>query len=500
MKKKLKENPNFANYECYKEGRDDPMSCCLGVEEVAEVAAAVSAVAALEEEEVDKIYGISLFIDPVTKVEDNSYQFGICKLELNNTPILKEDIDIHIMADISGSMEEKANHKPSSLSKQAYVSHVIKNIVTSVAEYNTKSATKISIAVTGFDDRILPIVEYTHITDNNFTDINKEIEKRLQPRGSTNIEKSLIHLNETTNLRALSHPNSIKNIIYLTDGHPTTGETNERRLSALVNKEVKTNFIGFGIDHKASTLISMASSDNCSYDFVPNIEDCPIIFAQILDSILYCALKNVKLIIIDGEIYNYNTNSWTQTLKIDNITSESVKTWHIRTRCDINQVRVIITCGDTVYQSTLLAQTNLNYEIHRYRTQELLFLAKQTATAFSVNVSRKIKFTLSSFLLYLKQYILDNQLEDNEKFKTLCDNIFIAEQTHGKKNGNVFAYSCSKYQGENDSYTINDISIVNNDFDMIEPPHKLQRGFSDNATPHFKNLVKQTSAGVENYL
>ena len=77
---------------------------------------------------------------------DSNYKFGVIQLEMNNTPISTERIDINLMMDMSGSMGDTAGN---GFSKGAVASHTTKNIITSLSKLEESTITQIASGKSG---------------------------------------------------------------------------------------------------------------------------------------------------------------------------------------------------------------------------------------------------------------------------------------------------------------------------------------------------------------
>ena len=67
------------------------------------------------------------------------------------------------------------------------------------------------------------------------------------------------------------------------------------------------------------------SSSVNNYYFIDVLENSGLVYGEIIHNILYASLKHVELIIVNGLIYNWKTNAWTNTLNIGNVIFETEK-------------------------------------------------------------------------------------------------------------------------------------------------------------------------------
>jgi len=456
--------------------------------------------------------------------EDLRYKFGVIKLKMSEIQKSIEPIDLHAVTDISGSMSEPAS-STNVATKGAVMNHVLKNVSSIIAE-NNESGSKVEFCITGFDDKIKKVIPYTTLTFENIVDNNKKIDIFLQPQGMTNIKLAMNEFTKEQELRVaqsleyglIEHKlcaldgNSHKLIV--TDGSDTCGNSDNAVLAALVDKSKSYYFIGLGVGHNAELLKLMAEPEDCEYHFVPSAEESGPIIATIIHKIYYTILRKSIVTIIGGEIYNYKTNSWTTTLYVGSLTSEAIKSWHIRTHGDIADVKVFLRASnDFIALAKNQGFANLNYNILRQRTLELLYAASHIPKELDHKETKIFTKKMHQFFEYLNTYIKTHNLEKCLDHKTLCDDIYIAIQTFGTKLGQLFSGSRGDSQETSAAYAISDISSAlpitlkhrqHAQFDgfadaaaastmMPATPYKISR-LKTSATPTQRCLMRQTSA------
>ena len=455
-----------------------------------------------------------LFIDPETCKEDKSYKFGVIKLKMAEKEISKYPIDIHAVTDISGSMNEPASNT-NVATKGSVMNHVLKNVNSIIAE-NNESGSNVEICIDGFDDKIKKVLPYTRLTFEDVIDTNKKVDLFLQPRGTTNIKLGMEEFTKEQEKRNTLAKESHR--LFITDGADTCGNTDNAALAALVDPTIPNYFIGLGVGHNATLLKLMAKPDDCEYHFIPSAEESGPIIATIIHKIYYTTLRKASVTIIGGEIYNYKTNTWTTSLYVGAITSEATRTWHIRTRGDIAEVKVFLRAtNDFITLAEDQGFSNLNYNILRQRTLEFLYAASHIPTDLNHNPAAKTIFTgkirdaMNGFFEYLNKYIKTQNLEKCLDHKTLCDDMYIAIQTFGSKLGHLYSGSRGESQETSAAYAITDISAAmplapksnavtgaqrQNAIDGIAlppAPYKISRQ-KTSSTPTQRFLMRATSA------
>ena len=372
-------------------------------------------------------------------------------------------------------------------SKMQHIVHTLKNMVLFFHEH---SNVKINITINAFDTQIYPILSRTNITDENIGQIISKIEK-INPRGSTDIEFALKKSAEEINKLISEFPNNNVVHIFMTDGEATDGSRDINILKKNINPNITNAFIGFGVDHDAVLLNGISSFDNSSYYFIDKLESSGLVYGEILHGIIYKVLTNSEIIIENGLIYNFKTNTWNESLKIGDIVSEANKTYNIISSnpelCKVN-IKGTSAADDSVITLTSMnigniGNADLSIQIYRQRTLQILYEVNdfcrrkrlyedevQTALGNIIPNQRDIfeeenkalRFRLSSLMQDIKKYILDNKLEDNKILKNLCDDIYICFRTFGTKFGTMYCLSRQTSQGNQRQYTVSSTVEINN--------------------------------------
>ena len=252
--------------------------------------------------------------------ENIDYHFGILKLEIIEMPIISTPQLVLSTNDMSGSMSDLCKD---GCTKIHHMNHTLKNIISVLKE---KNESNISMEIVGFHDKIEEIIPLMNLNncDKTIKQLHKIIDKKLIASNGTNIEIALKNAqNRFESEEVKDFP--IKTHIFMTDGNTNEGEESPEVLKHLVLSEHKNIFIGFGLDHDALLLQTFASNKNASYYYVDKIENAGFVFGEVLHEILYTALKNIKITITNGEIYDYMTNTWSNILHISSIISEAKK-------------------------------------------------------------------------------------------------------------------------------------------------------------------------------
>ena len=389
--------------------------------------------------------------------DHQAFQFATLTLEIADTPPIQTQQLIHFNIDMSGSMSDPCHDKRS---KMQHILHTTKNIISLFSKTNN---TNIYVEIYGFDDGVETIVPKTKCDPTTFQQIIENLEYKLQPRGSTNIEKALAHarycLEQDQEQEQTQQTHPIKRThVFMTDGEITLGETNPTTLANMVDPAYPNIFIGFGIDHDATLLqiLSKASNSNAYYN-IDNIETAGLAYGEIVHSILYQALENITITVNNGngEIYDYRTNTWSKQLHIPSLVGEAKKKYHLRAPLPTqeqhlcaeitalsSQTQQRITDHVTVLPDLENAPPNdLTKYLYRQRTLELLYEVQQNNTQITpLRIKKQAQYEkLQAFLQNMKQYMEVSGTTECNMMKTLCDDIGITMSALKTRKQNVIA-------------------------------------------------------------
>jgi hypothetical protein len=402
-----------------------------------------------------------------TPLSDNVY-FGILDLEAIYAQITQEILEVLFMIDNSGSMCD------SGFDGRTKMQHIIHTLTNIVNYFRENKISNVFITIYSFDDKICNIVERTNITEDNFTQIIQNI-NLIMPRGSTNIEKALQHVNSESKKLKEKYPHHRINHLFMTDGQITEGSSNISHLCSLIDPNILNIFIGFGIDHDARLLNSLTSL-NSDYYFIDKIENAGYVYGAILHGIMYRFLQDLSIHITNGLIYNFKKNEWVASLTIGDFASENKKTYHVITNnqdlCSVEIFAKRIDDQSPVECSATIGPNldSINY-IYRQRTQQALyeaneFIYKNTTNSDDYFVEqdfdkqttnqeqkKQIKTKLNDLFQELKNYMKDHNLQDDVFLRNLCDDLFISMKTFDTQYGAMYTTSRLSSQGHQRAYT-----------------------------------------------
>jgi hypothetical protein len=273
----------------------------------------------------------------------------------------------------------------------------------------------------------------------------------------------------------------------MTDGLANKGNLSYSHMETQVPENSTNIFIGFGSDHDAVGLQRLAAKGaGNSYYYVDKIENAGLVFGEILHGILYKALRNVKILVENGEIYDFKTNTWSNALIVESLTSEAKKTYHLRSKTpndtsikivgrsvihgdvdDRELVKNDYFLPDLISEDTgEVHEMDLTKFMHRQKTQELIYKAHKLSTISrdeEINyLPKDVKEELTKFSKYLDDYMKNHNLSEDEFYKTLYADIFITLRTFGTRRAAMYSGSRHVSQGQERSYTVSEIDAETN--------------------------------------
>lgn len=390
---------------------------------------------------------------------------------------------IHIMTDVSGSMDERCSDKNSKLDQ---IKHVTKNIIRFIAN----NCANITLQVSAFNSDVMVVIEPEIVTKDNQDEMIRKIEM-MTAIDMTDLEKAI---------RAVKFGNigSEQHNILMTDGDANMGETRANALVKLVDIGASNTFIGFGLEHNPHMITTLANTRNGAYYFIDQLERSGVAYGEILHGIVHRVYKSARLIVENGEVYDWKTNTWTNEVYIGGLAADTKKRYHIQTD-DPDKIRVRFMDDDvevdkTVFHGQFEDLTQMEY---RYRTLEMLFRATQMSsphrnaiytlhaqpeeakpletqakptirdlnqrsiesagadshssgslTDKDMNLAPKGQVqTLSGLKVEMKNLVAEmttymETLDDKRLMKNLCDDIVVVYRTIGTRYGHM--YSCAR--------------------------------------------------------
>ena len=411
---------------------------------------------------------------PFQLFDDIEYQFGTIEIQMKpNLPIINNPIYLIFNIDVSGSMGDKCID---GRTKMEHIKYTLENMI---RLFHKHQETNISIYVQCFDSNVKQIIDTINLHDTEIEEIIRLL-KNIYPENLTNIELALQTAQEKIENYHQNNPDSEIIHIFLTDGDITKGSIDNNYLSTLVSQKCKNIFIGYGINHNSVLLSSLSKNKNDEYRFIDALEKAGLVYGEIIHGILYTALKDVILSTEEEtEMYNFLTNTWEKRLEIGNLSSEQMKTIHIRSKTQQN----IFLSGKTVdeniiiFEATSKCTVDLSIYMFRQKTQELLYEVRKVSEKYKSNIFdysipmynkpsniqniedaeiNGVKDKLKEFHKLMMEYKNANNI-NNPMMEMLCDDIYIAYKTLGTHIGNMYACARQTSNGREQTYVCSEI-------------------------------------------
>jgi len=408
----------------------------------------------------------------ITMIKNEVIKNEVIKDEVIKNEVIKDKVTkllVYFNIDASGSMSDLC------IDRRTKMDHILFTLENMLRIFHENDKIQISVHIQSFDSAVKDIVtNIKNIRDENIEELVKRI-RTIRPNASTNIELALKTATENINKFQDSETEYVH--IFLTDGEITQGSRELEELKSMVPKDVTNIFIGYGKEHDSYVLSNLAKGKKNEYRFIDALEKAGLIYGEIVHSLFYKALEDVTINCTNCEIYDFETNEWNNKLEIGNLLYEQNKTYHIRSN-DPKNCKIEIISNSCKKENIIKIEnpnvTNNNKDLIKYlfrqKTQELLFEARKISEEnklstfqFSQDIINNMKKNLKKFLNSLLEYIKNNELQDDNFLKMLCDDIYIVNKTLGTRHGNMFSCARQTSQGRQQSYTCSDISEEDHD-------------------------------------
>jgi hypothetical protein len=420
--------------------------------------------------------------------------FGILNLKAISADHNNLSHDFVFMVDRSASMEDRCGDGKT---KMQHICHILKNMVSYFKEHPTIRA---HITICTFDDVCDTILERVVITDTNFSKIITTIDEIL-PRGSTNIEAAIQHINQCCSTIRAEFPTHNICSVFMTDGQVTTGNPEVEVISGLIDRTIDNTFIGVGLEHDGTLLSTLGSGQNCNYYFIDKLENSGFVYGEIIHGVIYKMLANVKLTIEFGLLYDFKNNKWVSSIDIGNVVGESDKVYHVSThapdacwvsvsgnKLDGSALEPLVavrkegwaTLDKYIYrQRTLQHLYNINDFVKRqYNNNDhnLFGILDRPATEQPIiDEQKQIRDALHAFIDEMKTYMTANNLIHDSFMKNLCDDIYICYRTFTTKYASMYVAARQSSQGAQRCYTVNHTPQDDAAEHMYRTPPRLNR-------------------------
>jgi uncharacterized protein YegL len=392
---------------------------------------------------------------------------------------------------------------------------VTKNLIKELHKFNDMD-TNIQFVVKGFETEIHHILDIPNLLSLSEEQITNEIIPKidkLESLGLTNLEDALKEGLKC--VRVTKEEKDIKNMIVLiTDGDANKGETRPAELRKLLPSNCANCILGLGVNYDSKILQKISDGENKHINDPESAGNC---VGEIIHKFLYEALTNVEIIVQNGTIYNYRTNTWSTYLAIPSIASEETKNFSImsstpdtvviKIRCLINGKSFEHIISENEKTDLTMFQFRQEVQEAMYKAKELeqlrdqmrkstysgdldyiIFGLKDEDDLYSTNeeikerkaqeaknrqeqfdkVQTEFKAEMKQMLVRMLRYMTDNDLNNDAFYKTLCMDLKVTMDNIGKQNADMYINSRITSQGRQETYTCDTI-------DEPEPEQYNQR-------------------------
>uniref|UniRef100_A0A6C0LS76 VWFA domain-containing protein n=1 Tax=viral metagenome TaxID=1070528 RepID=A0A6C0LS76_9ZZZZ len=408
---------------------------------------------------------------PELNIINENETFGILSIKMKKTKKTEFPTLLLFTVDITGSMNEPAYHN---VSKLDVVKQTFKSMVRYMVSLDT---TNIRLRVHAFNEEVEVVIDNMIVNKENEENILSIIQS-LEADNSTNIEKALNYANDTITSILEKEPNLQVSHIFMTDGDPTAGECNPSKLANMVNNNFPNVFIGFGSTHNVLLLKKLSDYENCDYLFVDNMEKSSLVYGETLHRYIYPALKNVEIVLDNGFIYDWKTNTWVERLVEPIIVGEIEKIYHIKTTrptavcaelygivCstaevsdpndynmlsgELEHLESVSIIPALINVTTNKVNDDLTKYMFRQKTLELLFEAKSIVDKPQ---EKLFKDELKIFFKTMRMYMKTKNLSSDKFLINLCDDISIMYNSIGTQLGMMYTTARQTSQGRQYTY------------------------------------------------
>ena len=427
-----------------------------------------------------------LSIDPPFP-DDSTDRFGILKIKMNKVCMTNTPMFLLFTIDITGSMGENVNYGTTKLD---YVKQTFKSMLT----YLSSIDLDIYIKVITFNNDAYVTIDTVKLTPDNLDEHIATI-NNLHADKTTDVGIALCSANMAILDYIKNHPDHDVAHIFMTDGQATAGETSTSVLCDFIDDSYANIFVGIGHDHSANVLRKFSERKLAEYQFVDNMENTALVYGETIHRFLYPAIKNVRIEIEEGVVYNWQTNEWTTEITDDVFIGEVEKIYHIKTG-NVNRVGVklfgvdvaidnAVQLLDTIYPIPPLIHMETgeivanNYEdltkyLFRQRVQELLYLARNVETRTEISSA---KLQLKKSFEVLRSYMRTNDLLENPFLKQLCEDIHVTYRTMGTRVGHMYSTARQRTQGMQRAYTTSSTPRTDDRNDLL--PNEFPNVFTN---------------------
>jgi hypothetical protein len=308
----------------------------------------------------------------------------------------------------------------------------------------------------------------------------------------------------------------------------------------------KNILLGIGTDYDANALKTMSSCPLTVFKHINEAETAGLCVGELIHSLLFEVVTDLKITIKNGEIYDYMKGEWTQTLHVDSIASEQTKVYHIRKQIQTlvveEQIVVNLEWNANKTQHHCIINTNTTNDLMKYQFRQNVLELLHSASQISNNIQngssvlfehmfgnaqdifvpyeeqyrqyydkkqkekseqkqniKDIKKQLKGLLIQILKYMDENNLQNDMFYITLCKDLKVSIDSIGNENAELYISSRLTSQGSQETYSYNpdedevdeELSeeelSAEEDEDKVE--NKLLTSFNNNNNNNKKNNI-----------
>jgi len=387
--------------------------------------------------------------------------FGVLRVKIAKTKITKTPLFIVFTIDKTGSMNDYEN----GATKMDYVKQTFKNMMYFLSNQDVD----IFIRVHSFNYKVDVAIDTIKITEQNVKGLIDKIYE-IDCHGSTDIEAALKSAGDALTAYHTTFPDHNIYHIFMTDGEATAGERNQYSLATMVNNKFTNSFVGFGQYHNADLLKKLSDRSNAEYLFVDDMENTSLVYGETIHKILYPAIKDVEIRMVDGLIYDWKINKWADAIWESTFCGEVNKIYQIKTTKPndvlanvygkvVDQVdhalellSIVYSLPDLIDKTDKTTEyTDLSKYVYRQRVQELLYQANQSNISYENQVI--LKENIRAVFRRMRKYMRLNRLLTDPFMTLLSDDLSITFRTIGTNLGGMFSASRYASQGRQTTYS-----------------------------------------------
>ena len=384
--------------------------------------------------------------------------FGVIGFQVSDTTTNTAPINLSAHLDQSGSMSDTCDNQQRT---QWQYAKFATELAFRKAQEN-KLGRSIHASLKMFDHELKPI--FPVAKDESFNELTQDSVHLLAtkmasmgPEGNTDLGMVIKDI--------ITMANQLKEdmvSIILTDGYATCGTMNHYTLVEMaedIPENVQLVLIGYGTGHDNRLLSGIHKSrPNTTYVFISEFEDTSVALSEIIYNLLYCVGKQAHIVVENGEIYDWMSDSWSKEIRISNLVASNSKTYTVRSD-DPTQFKAKLVYRDAAtgeQQEIQLPEPihgeSLTKEQFQHKTIRLLYEAGTIEQGRYRQ--RDLKKKLTELMKEMKDYMDANGLREDKLLRMLCDDIYTCHESIGQTNGQMYINDRHTSQGTQRAYSV----------------------------------------------